>query len=416
MRQLFRRAWRLRLIGDAGKKLVAAEYFWDSDPGNGNGTPISVPPSESFTLGTPGTNLFNASVASLAAGLHQLGFRAEDASSNWSTINWLPVQVPGTPLVLLNGQFYSNNVVITTNGASYQVTLTSAYPNSTIFYTTDGSDPNGGATYSGPFNVAAPFSIRAIAYSQDFSQSAEAPHSGQSRPDGARRERHRHIAGEFYQRRDFGEPDRSAGGGLDTELERRRERDEYQHVRRHGWFEVRASGVRHESDDFGAGLVQIQPALALYPYGSIVRLTAVPTNSTTYFRQWGGAANGQFASPLDFVITTGNPAVSAVFFTLPANTHSLTVLIGDGNVTKTPQESNYLHNASVTITATPATGSVFVNWTGDTNSALNPLSVVMNTNKIITANFSTNAFTSRPASPSPTRRRRNLHCASEHCD
>ena len=68
----------------------------------------------------------------------------------------------------------------------------------------------------------------------------------------------------------------------------------------------------------GAGLVQVQPALALYPYGSTVRLTAVPTNSTTYFRQWGGAANGQFVSPLDFVITNAIPLVSAVFFTLPA--------------------------------------------------------------------------------------------------
>ena len=66
---------------------------------------------------------------------------------------------------------------------------------------------------------------------------------------------------------------------------------------------------------------------------------------------------------------------------------------GDGNVTKTPQQSNYVNNASVTLTATPGVGSVFVNWTGDTNSALNPLSVVMNTNKTITATFSSSVAT-----------------------
>ena len=383
-------------IGDAGKRLVAAEYFWDSDPGNGNGTPISVPPGESFTLGTPGTNLFNASVASLAAGLHQLGFRAEDASSNWSTVNWLPVQVPGTPLVLLNGQFYSNNVVITTNGAVYQVTLTSAYPNATIFYTTDGSDPNGGATYSGPFNVTAPFSIGAVAYSQDFSQSSQASTVNSfslTTPGGGS------ISNVFQIN--------SINGVVSANLTA---------VPAAGWTLIGWSGDASGTNTnttvvvdgpksvqavfgtslttSGSGQVQLQPALTLYPYGSTVQLTAVPTNSTTYFRQWGGAANGQFIDPLNFVVTNANPLISAVFFTLPANTHSLTVLIGGngtGFLTKSPQLSNYTHNASVTLTATPATGSAFVNWTGDTNSTLNPLSVLMNTNKIIMANFSTNA-------------------------
>ena len=97
---------------------------------------------------------------------------------------------------------------------------------------------------------------------------------------------------------------------------------------------------------------------------------------------------------MDFLITNANPLVSAVFFALPANTHSLTVLInGDGDVTKTPQQSNYLNNASVTLTATPGLGSFFVNWTGDTNSALNPLSVVMNANKTIMATFSSSVAT-----------------------
>jgi len=144
--------------------------------------------------------------------------------------------------------------------------------------------------------------------------------------------------------------------------------------------EVRASGVG-TSYDFGLRLGANSTALALYPYGSTVRLTAVPTRQHDLFPGNGRAANGQFASP---VKTSSSPLAiplsRAVFFTLPANTHSLTVLItGTGNVAKAPQESNYLHNASVTLTRHTGVGSVFVNWTGDTNSALNPLDVVMNT-------------------------------------
>ena len=83
--------------------------------------------------------------------------------------------------------------------------------------------------------------------------------------------------------------------------------------------------------------------------------------------------------------------------TLPANPHSRTVSIaGDGNVTKSPQLSNYAHNASVTLTATTNAGYTFAGWSGDTNSSLNPLSVVMTTNETVTANARN---TTEPASP-----------------
>jgi hypothetical protein len=377
-------------ISDANKLLVAAEYFWDSDPGNGNGTPVSVPAGESFTLGAPGTNLFNANITSLAAGLHKLGFRAKDAATNWGDINWLPVQVPGTPLVLLNGQFYSNNVVQTTNGATFQVTLQSKFPNAAIFYSTDGSNPNAGEIYSGPFTVTAPFLIRAMAFNEDFSQFAEADRVvSLSVTNGGGG--NVAVSVEFDSATGAPKATLTAaplsgwslmnwsgdGSGTNTSLM------------------LAMGGPRSVGAIFGtsltasgSGLVQQQPALALYSYGSTVRLTAVPTNSTTYFRQWSGAASGQFVNPLNFVITNATQTVTAVFFTLPANTHSLSVLInGEGNVTKNPQQSNYTHNASVTLTATPQPGSGFVNWSGDTNSALNPLSLVMTTNKTITATF-----------------------------
>ena len=318
-------------INDAGKLLAAAEYFWDSDPGSGNGTPLSVPVAESFTLGAPGTNFFNVDVSVLPAGLHQLGARTRDASANWSGINWLPVEVPGTPLLLLNGQYYSNSVVQTTNGTSFQVTLQSAFPNATIFYTTDGSDPNGANVYSGPFTATAPFSIRAIAWSEDFYQFAEATVNSLSvtAPGGS-------VT--------FTSQVNSTNGVVSANLTA---------APAAGWTFLNWSGDASGTSTnttvvvdgaksvqavfgtslttSGAGLVEIQPVLALYPFGSTVRLTAVPTNSTTYFRQWGGAANGQVLNPLDFVITAANPLVSAVFF----NRQGLALSLSTGRETRT---------------------------------------------------------------------------------
>src|SRR5665648_1021061 len=47
----------------------------------------------------------------------------------------------------------------------------------------------------------------------------------------------------------------------------------------------------------------------------------------------------------------------------------------------------YAANQVVNITATPATGYHFVNWTGDVTGSVNPTTVTMDANKTVTANF-----------------------------
>ena len=61
--------------------------------------------------------------------------------------------------------------------------------------------------------------------------------------------------------------------------------------------------------------------------------------------------------------------------------------IGTGTITADP--SNFVYNPStlVTLTATPALGSTFDRWEGDTVSTDNPLMLLMNSNKSITARF-----------------------------
>ncbi len=62
--------------------VLAAEYFYDTDPGIGNGTNISI---------TPATNLssltFSPSVSNLTSGFHRLYLRTRDNNGKWSLTN-----------------------------------------------------------------------------------------------------------------------------------------------------------------------------------------------------------------------------------------------------------------------------------------------------------------------------------------
>ena len=57
-----------------------------------------------------------------------------------------------------------------------------------------------------------------------------------------------------------------------------------------------------------------------------------------------------------------------------------------GTVTNSPSGS-FRPGSSVTLTATPLPGYVFTSWSGDSSSTSNPLSVEMNANKTVMANF-----------------------------
>ncbi len=66
---------------------------------------------------------------------------------------------------------------------------------------------------------------------------------------------------------------------------------------------------------------------------------------------------------------------------------------GGGTVDKAPDQATYLHGSNVLVTATPATGYNFVSWSGDATGSVNPLSVLMDAPKSITATFALNPFT-----------------------
>jgi uncharacterized repeat protein (TIGR02543 family) len=70
------------------------------------------------------------------------------------------------------------------------------------------------------------------------------------------------------------------------------------------------------------------------------------------------------------------------------STYTLTTIVtGGGTVTRNPDKQSYTSGEKVSVTATPATGYLFGGWSGASTSASATITVVMDGNKAVTANF-----------------------------
>ncbi len=139
----------------------------------------------------------------------------------------------------------------------------------------------------------------------------------------------------------------------------------------------------------GNGSVTKTPDQTSYAAGTTVQLTAVPGSGAT-FVGWSGAVTGT-NNPVTITMDS-NKTVTATFTGGQTQTYTLTVNVsptGAGTVTKTPNQTSYTAGTQVTLTATPASGYAFVNWTEGTQvlGTNATLSITMNANRTITANF-----------------------------
>lgn len=67
--------------GVVSSNLVKAEYFFDADPGQGNGVALTITPSPTQN------NSFPISISSLTAGFHRLNVRYQDNANTWSHVH-----------------------------------------------------------------------------------------------------------------------------------------------------------------------------------------------------------------------------------------------------------------------------------------------------------------------------------------
>jgi len=136
-------------------------------------------------------------------------------------------------------------------------------------------------------------------------------------------------------------------------------------------------------DPIDSGSVLVDPQEATYHYGDTVTLTASP-NTGWAFTGWSGDATG-IENALEVTITH-NTNITANF----SDEYSLVVTVdpaNSGTVTVAPEQSIYQYGDEVTLTATAETGWTFSGWSGDAEGTENPLTVTIQANTSITANF-----------------------------
>lgn len=123
-------AWLLLMLlflsGESlAQTLNRAEYFFDADPGTGNGTPVAVTPGATVDFS------FGANISSLTNGFHNLNFRIRDNTGKWShfqsrTFYIVPVASLATSSTLTRAEYFFDSDPGIGNGVSIPVTPASA--------------------------------------------------------------------------------------------------------------------------------------------------------------------------------------------------------------------------------------------------------------------------------------------------
>ncbi len=135
----------------------------------------------------------------------------------------------------------------------------------------------------------------------------------------------------------------------------------------------------------GGGTVVRDPIKENYACDEPVTLTPVP-NTGYRFDHWSGDLTGT-ADP-GTLIMNATKTVTANFVADTQYTVTVSASpLGAGTVTKSPDKPAYSAGESVTLTATPAAGNLFTSWSGGASGSVNPLTVVVNSNLNIVANF-----------------------------
>ncbi len=132
----------------------------------------------------------------------------------------------------------------------------------------------------------------------------------------------------------------------------------------------------------GNGTIIKEPDLPLYDYNTEVTLIAVPAEGWS-FEAW----SGDVISVDDTIVITMNQAKD-ITATFSINKYTLNVTInGEGDVTIVPDLPLYDHGTEVTLTAISDVGWSFGGWSGDVISTDNPLILIMDSDKQLTATF-----------------------------
>lgn len=148
---------------------------------------------------------------------------------------------------------------------------------------------------------------------------------------------------------------------------------------------VSGTGYSLTVNTVGSGSVTKNPDASSYASGAVVTLTAVPALGWS-FTGWSGDLTGN-ANPAT-IIMSSSKVVTAIFTENPPSEYSLSInTVGSGSVAKSPSQVSYTSGTVVTLTAIPAVDWSFSGWGGALSGTSNPATVIMDSNKAVTATF-----------------------------
>jgi uncharacterized repeat protein (TIGR02543 family) len=134
------------------------------------------------------------------------------------------------------------------------------------------------------------------------------------------------------------------------------------------------------------GTVARNPDQAEYESGTAVSITAVPADGYA-FTGWSGSSSSvkpTLTAPIDRNLTiTANFQQKRRTYSLTANAYPQ----GGGYVHRNPDKEAYNPGEQVAVTATPENGYKFTEWTGAAFGRKNRLTVTMDGDKTVSANF-----------------------------
>jgi uncharacterized repeat protein (TIGR02543 family) len=113
---------------------------------------------------------------------------------------------------------------------------------------------------------------------------------------------------------------------------------------------------------------------------------------SVYFEDASGQFSNMHATNSGVLLNMGMPQMtdggSNSIDTLPPYTLTTNPSpSGGGSIGKSPNAVSYASGAVVTLLATPSPGFAFIGWSGDLTGAVNPTTIAMDKNKMVTATF-----------------------------
>jgi hypothetical protein len=133
-----------------------------------------------------------------------------------------------------------------------------------------------------------------------------------------------------------------------------------------------------------------------YANGATATLTATAAAGFTFSR-WSGSIAGT-TNPISVVMNSSKTMIANftrityIMAVTPSPSAGGTIITGAGT---------FISGATTTLTAKAAAGFTFSSWSGSVTGTTNPISVVMNSSKTVTANFTPTTY-SMAVAPSPT--------------